>query len=279
MRMNRIFRLFSTLLIGIASAAHAQDRAAIEQKLTSDYPLTKATADKTDIVTAGAVIVLQKDNLMMVDVSASNPYQNNYKDGRITQNALGKLAGFGHRLPGVSTPGGATRTFVAGEKFWVTKIEVKDNGVAFELFTDAISDIRYRAVLTFPFPKGGAPSVAQIEKTVAEVFKVQPADDTSAQQQPAAPAAPAAPAQAAPPAPIPPPAPPADAAPAPIPPPPPPADEPAAAPKTISLGQTRDQVIANLGQPQKDAKVGTKEILYYKELKVTLVNGKVSDVQ
>jgi hypothetical protein len=67
--------------------------------------------------------------------------------------------------------------------------------------------------------------------------------------------------------------------PAAIAPPPPPADEPAPGPKTISLGQTKDLVVANLGQPDKIAKIGSKEIYSYKDLKVTFVNGKVTDVQ
>ncbi|HLX44265.1 MAG TPA: hypothetical protein VKR43_12560 [Bryobacteraceae bacterium] len=273
------------LLIGVCFLTNGQDKAAVEQKLTSEYALTKATADRTDIVTAGAIVVLKKDNLLMVDASTSNPYQNTYKEGKITQNALGKLAGFGSRIPGVQKPGGQTRTFVAGEKFWVTKIDVKDNGVAFELFTDAINEVRYRAVLTFPFK--GVPPADAAAKVVAEVFKVQPQEDAKGDQQvPAggqgAPAPPAAPAQQAPAqalAPIPPPPPPSDAAPAPIPPPPPPADDPAAPPKTISLGQTKDQVVENFGQPVKIAKVGTKEIYYYKDIKVTFVSGKVTDVQ
>ena len=66
-------------------------------------------------------------------------------------------------------------------------------------------------------------------------------------------------------------------APAPMPeiaPPPPPAD---AAP-TVSIGQTKDQVTAAFGQPDKTKKVGTKEIYYYKDMKVTFTSGKVSDV-
>jgi hypothetical protein len=59
-------------------------------------------------------------------------------------------------------------------------------------------------------------------------------------------------------------------------PPPPPADTP---PPTIALGQTKDQVIAAFGQPARMAKVGAKEILYYKDMKVTLTNGKVSNVE
>src|SRR5277367_2050442 len=170
MQSLKISFCVNVLLIGSCLVANGQDKASIELKLTSDYATTKTTADRTDIVTAGAIIVLKKDNLLMVDASTSNPYQNTYKEGKITQNALGKLAGFGSRIPGVQKPGGQTRTFVAGEKFWVTKIEAKENGVAFELFTDAINDVRYRAVLTFPFPKGSMPPADQMEKVVGEVF-------------------------------------------------------------------------------------------------------------
>lgn len=254
--------------------AHAQDKAAIEQKLSSKYALTKTTADRTDIVTAGAVLVLKKDNLMMVDVSSSNMFQNTYKDGKIGQNTLGKIARF--RIPGVPaapSSGGNQRTWVAGEKLWVTKIEVKDTGVNLELYSDAINDVRYRAVLSFPF-KGTDHIGEQAGELIAEVFDVQAGDDSGGkgdqQQAPdnSAQQAPAGNTQQQ-----------ADTPPAPIPPPPPPADEPPPAPKTIALGQTKDLVVANFGQPEKIAKVGAKEIYYYKDLKVTFVNGKVSDVQ
>jgi hypothetical protein len=38
-------------------------------------------------------------------------------------------------------------------------------------------------------------------------------------------------------------------------------------------------VVAAFGQPEKMVKLGAKEIYYYKDLKVTFVNGKVTDVQ
>jgi hypothetical protein len=57
------------------------------------------------------------------------------------------------------------------------------------------------------------------------------------------------------------------------------ADAAPAAPKTVSLGQTKDQVVAILGQPQKVASVGAKEIDYYTDMKVIFVDGKVTDVQ
>jgi hypothetical protein len=57
-------------------------------------------------------------------------------------------------------------------------------------------------------------------------------------------------------------------------------DEPQAPPKTLSIGDTKDKVVADFGQPEKIAKgAGTKEIYYYKDIKVTFVAGKVTDFQ
>jgi hypothetical protein len=56
----------------------------------------------------------------------------------------------------------------------------------------------------------------------------------------------------------------------------PPADAP---PPTIALGQTIEQVSSAFGQPLKMAKLGAKEIFYYKDMKVTFTNGKVSNVE
>jgi hypothetical protein len=158
-----------------------------------------------------------------------------------------------------------TRVFVAGEKFWVTRIEVKDDGVAMDFFTDAINDVRYKSSLVVPF-SNGLPSPDEALKIVQEVVTAAPAEDAKGSQ-------PSQPASAPAPAPV------AEAAPAPIPPPPPPTDAPAPAPATVALGQTPDQVVAVLGQPLRKAKVGTKEIYSYKDLKVTFVNGKVKDIQ
>ena len=49
-------------------------------------------------------------------------------------------------------------------------------------------------------------------------------------------------------------------------------------PKTISLGQTRDEIVAIFGEPQKVVTLPTSEVLYYPDMKVTLVNAKVTDV-
>lgn len=263
--------------------AYAQDKAAIEKKLTDQYTLTQPTAANDDIVIAGAILVLQKNSIVMAPVSGTDYHQNTYKDGKISQNAASKVnsaLGRFSRLPGASGPApSATRTYVRGEKMWVTKIECKPDGVYFDLFTDPVADVRYKATLKFEFPKGIALTPDQVDKLVAEVFKIQPADDAAPATQPAAAAAPAPRGQPAPaPAPVQAPPPPIEAPPPPIAPPPPPADE--APPKTVKLGETKDAVVADFGQPKTIAKTSaTKEIYVYPDFKITFTNGKVTDIQ
>jgi hypothetical protein len=52
-----------------------------------------------------------------------------------------------------------------------------------------------------------------------------------------------------------------------------------AEPQKIGLGQTPEQVQTAFGQPEKVVNLGSKQIYVYKDLKVTFVNGKVTDVQ
>ena len=60
---------------------------------------------------------------------------------------------------------------------------------------------------------------------------------------------------------------------------PPPSAAPAGPPPSVELGQTTDQVKAALGQPQRQANLGTKVIYYYNDMKVVFKDGKVTDVQ
>lgn len=252
----------------------------LQSQLEAQYTLTKPTDDKSDIVTAGAVLILEKDKLIMYPATNQVVPQNTYKDGKLSEGAFGvhhKVQSFGsfigHPLPDQAqvTP----RTFVTGEKFWVTRIDIDSDSVTFTLFSDPYSDVRYDSTLKFIFPHGQVPAADQVLKTVAEVLKVDADDakksDDSGNQQPAAggdanqqqaPAAGDANQQQ-------------DAAPA--------AAEapaaPAAPPATVDIGQTTDQVVAILGQPEKIINLGAKQIYVYKDLKVTFVKGKVTDAQ
>jgi len=389
-------------------AAQISNLDAIQTQLNAQFRLTTTTADRSDIVTAGDVVVIHKSGLVMFSVTTPLPPTNTYKNGIIEQ-------GFGTALmkTGKDTQ---QRRFVPEEKFWVTGIQIKQDGVLFQLISDPYYDIRYYANLKIPFPnKKEVPPADAFLQTVAEVLTVVPSDDQGVQQvaeppsrqapsRPAPPMPARAPYRPAPSRPVhtptlsnsspsgldgdwrnvdpktrsiveiiiegnvihpygachpnacdmgmisaqsfasnvqssdisklvakknqgfnrieislslepdgrlraeklthftdqsgradystvdyftnvttpeaaiptpeaapPPPTPMPDIAP-----PPPPADTP---PPTIALGQKKDDVTANFGQPTRIVKLGVKEIYYYKDMKVTFTNGKVSNVE
>ncbi len=265
--------------------AQASDAAALQKKLTDEFSLTKITADRSDIVTAGAVLVLHKDGLVMYSTPTETSPLNVYKDGQIQfkQGSAVKQLGLKwikeRTMPTSNVP---QRKFVAGEKFWVTGIDFQADGVVFDVYSDPFNDVRYYGQLKFPFPKDSIPPADELVKNVEEVITVQPADDSgnggsgggtdnnagngnNGSAPPANGPAPAAPAAAA--------------AMAPIAPPPPPPDQPPPPPKTIAVGQTKDVVVATWGQPTKDIKLANKEIFVYPDMKVTFVAGKVSNVE
>jgi hypothetical protein len=272
MRYCRFCSLF--LLAIVASVAFGQNtKQAIQQAIEAKYAVTKPTADHKDMVTAGAVIDLSKDNLIMYSTDSAIAANVTYKGGKFEASGATKFQGFSNKFSSLGKgPSTANRTFVAGEKFWLISVNIRDDGAVLEFLSDPISDVRYKAFVKYPFPPGGVPAADVMMTMIGETIKAEPMDDKGggdkgggnqgAQQQ-----APAAPAE-------PPPAKMAD-----IPPPPPPADTPPPQPKTIALGQTKDEVTANFGAPTKVVNLGTKEIDYYPDMKVTFVKGKVTDVQ
>lgn len=255
-------------VVGAASCVQAQSgdaKAALEQKLKEAFPPTKFSADKSTVVTAGAVVVLEKDGLLMYTVGVPNPPRSTYKNGKLSQGfgdtmAVDMADGLGRQGGSASIP---RKTLVTGEKFWVSDIAIAGNNIVIRVVTDPYDDGRYYADLKFPIQKNTIPPADEELRTIGEVLKLDSASTDTAQQGPP-------PVQ---------PAPSATAPSAPPPPPPPPSDAPAPPPKTVSLGQTKDEVIASLGQPQKVVQLGAKEIDFYPDLKVTFVNGKVTDVQ
>ena len=246
-------------LVAVAPAIHAQDQEAIQKKLSSQFVLTTMTADKSDVAKAGSVLVLHKDGLMFCGTNAVAPPTSTYKNGAVSygtgaQMSWGMTLGLANQQ--VNTI--AQRKFVNGEKFWVTAYEVHPDGVILLFYSDPFGDTRYYWKLKFPFQKGKFPAADDMMKTIAEVITVDTPQEGAASD-----AAASAPAGAAEP----------DAAPAPA------ENVSQAAPKTIALGQTKDEVVGLFGQPQKIANLGSKEIYYYPDMKVTFVNGKVSNVE
>jgi hypothetical protein len=248
MIMSRLPRACAVLVLlcGLVGTAPAQN-ADLQKQLETNYPLTKATADNSDVVTAGAVLVLQKDNLQMCKSNMPIPTKNFYKNGGISQGGLMSFMGkLGNASLGGGNDANTVRKFVAGEKFWVTRIQVEGDGVTFTFLSDPFQDARYESTLKFQYAKGQVPSADQVLATVAEVIKID-GDSGGGSQAPEQQAA---------------------------------ADAPAAAPtKTIALGQTKDQVVQSFGQPTKVVQLGAKEIDYYSDMKVTFTNNKVTNVE
>jgi hypothetical protein len=262
-------------VLNVALIAQSADPvSAIQDKMGNKFKLTTTTADRTDIVKSGDIVELRKSGLVMCSVASPSPGLNSYRNGSISQGLLGGKGGalFHGVLHGQSSDDAmascATRKFVAGEKFWITGVTAKQDGLVVQVYSDPYSDVRYYGELKFPYDKKNVPQVAIVEKSVDDALNISPADDKGGDSQ----AKNDKPAPAPAPAPAPPPAPMQDIAP-----PPPPADTP---PPTIAVGQTKDQVVAGFGQPTRISKPSaTREIYVYKDMKVTFTNGKVSNIE
>lgn len=237
-----------------AGQASGAQGTSIQDALLSQFRLTRTTADLTDIVTAGDVVTIHKGNLVMFAGTAV-PSTNNYKYGSIGQ-------GFGTALI-MANPNTIQRMFVPEEKCWVTGIQVQKDGVLFHLFSDPYNGLRYYGDLKVLFPiKKVVPDVDSFMQTIAEVLTVDERNDGPRmqgmpgprQQTPSYTPDPAS-------EPMP------DVAPPPTP------------PMVIEPGQTVEQVITSFGQPLRIARFGEKEIYFYKDMKVTFTNGKVSNVE
>lgn len=234
-----------SLLAG--AAAFAQDAAppSLQDQLGAQYKVAK-TADKSGQVTItepGTVLVIQQAGILGVPPISLTLAPATYKDGSL--HPPGGLA--------ASMAGENSRQLPVGDKIYVTKIDVnlKKDRVAFRIIecdscNGAAQPSSYKSDIFFDFPKGTlqTTSVPDVEDTIAKVFTID---------NPAPPTAPAS----------------APQSPAPA----------TAQPASIQLGQTIDQVVAALGQPEKTVNLGSKQIYVYKDLKVTFVDGRVSDVQ
>jgi hypothetical protein len=82
--LRAISKSIVAVLTATISLAQAQGpKATLEQQLEPEYKLTTPTADNTDIVTTGSVLILQKKGFSTGAVSNKIPTLNTYKDGQI----------------------------------------------------------------------------------------------------------------------------------------------------------------------------------------------------
>ena len=253
--MNRSFgsivvrlALFVSAAAFCCRAAAAQDSGSLEDQLKAQYKVTKVGLDSSGVAVTqpGTVLVIQKGGILGVPPLNLAVGTATYKDGEM-------------HSPSPILLGNTTRFLDANEKVYLLKLSASTKGdkVTFLVMecdscNGANQQSSYKATVVFQYPKGylATADVGQVEDVIGQVFAID--NGNGGQQAESAP-----PQQQAPPQP----------------------PQPTPQPQSIQLGQTTDQVVAVLGQPDKIVNLGSKQIYVYKDIKVTFVNGKVTDAQ
>jgi hypothetical protein len=282
-------RKFHNLISGIVllaatifplSLASAQ-AVSLQEQLAAQYKLVKMGSDTGgySVVEAGTLLAIQKGGILGVPYSDKTVLTTKYEGGTVhTPSGVAvqaRKALFGH-FSQTASEGQTTHLFAKGDKVYPTKIDVnvaKDNVtlgiVACDTCNNTDPPTYNKAQVVFQFPAGtlANASAGQVEDVIGQLLSIsddaqqggdqggaqqggndqqgnnqQGGDQGAAQGQAQQQAPPAEPAQ-------------------------------------IEKGQTPDQVKAALGNPDKIVNLGAKLIYVYKDIKVTFLNGKVSDVQ
>ena len=275
--------------------------ASIQEQLASMYRVAKLGKDSGGyaMTDEGTLLDVQKGGILGTPYGSTKSCPSKYVNGQLQQassvctkgreQAVRKGFGaLGRHLPGVaaenisdSNMSTDTHFFQKGDKVYPTKIDVDAarDRVAFSVVAcDKCNNTNpptyNKSEVDFQFDKKVFDSgdVSTIEDTIGQVFSLDNSSDAqgggqdqgqaqgqnqtqsqtpdpSDQGQAQVPAAPAA--------------------------------QPAAQaePQTVQLGQTTDQVEAILGKPNTIVDLGAKKKWVYKDLKITFMNGKVTDVE
>lgn len=261
------------ILTGITPGLVVAQGVSIEEQLKAQYQLVKMGADSNGpaVVDAGTILAIQKGGILGVPYSDVTMVPTKYQDGAIHSPNSAVMKGIGSvfskaNLGNLASKQQNTRLFQVGEKVYPSRIEVnvpKDKVTLGVIACDSCNNTDpptyYKADVVFQFAKGylASANAGQIEDTIAQVFTIDDSangqqngggDNGQQDQQGQGQGQGQDQAQQA-------------------------------EPQTIQLGQTVDDVTAAMGKPEKIVNLGAKQIYVYKDLKITFVKGKVTDVQ
>jgi hypothetical protein len=239
------------MLLHGQNAPPASEPASLQEQLAAQYPLARMT-------TAGGCTVTNPETAVTLQQAGF---------AALPQGTSSTLCGSHYRNGSVTKPGFKCTYFLnitkqelvtlqKGDKVFPTKIEVGKNEVKVAFGYCAgnpgqATPYAGQAVIEFPKDSLKSLSVPQVEDKIAEVFTA----DSDANQQ-------------------------AQAGPDSAPPPPSNQDSPAQRP-SIQLGETVDQVVTALGEPDMKAEGNNGKLIYVwkgEKIKVTFVQGKVADI-
>jgi hypothetical protein len=247
----------------------------LEDQLKAQYKLVKMGADTSGaaVVEAGTILAIKKGGILGVPYTDQSILATKYENGVVhsPNTLLSKGIGFGMKKFGKEQ---TTRLMQVGEKVYPSKIVVnlpKDQVTVGVIACDSCNNTSpttfYKADVVFQFGHGSLATAnpPQIEDTIAALLDIDEGGDQggngngNAQQgggnQPQANNQGGGGGQQQ------------------------QQQGPPPEPQQIEKGQTPDQVKAAIGSPDKIVNLGTKQIYVYKDIKVTFLNGKVSDVQ
>jgi hypothetical protein len=261
--------VIALVVVGITPCLVAAQGVSLEDQLKAQYKLVKMGSDTSGyaVVDAGTLLAIQKGGILAVPYSDTAVLSTKYEGGTVhsPNTLLSKGIGFGMKKFGKEQ---TTHLFQAGDKVYPSNILVnlaKDNVaigiVACDTCNKTDPPTYNKAQVIFQFPKGSLAkaNASEVEDTIGQLLAIsddaqqdqgQQGDQDGQGQQGNNQGGGQAQQQGPPPE-----------------------------PQQIAKGQTPDQVKAALGPPEKIVNLGPKQIYVYKDLKVTFLNGKVSDVQ
>ena len=267
-KMEIAVLVIALVVVGIAPGLAAAQSVSLEDQLKAQYKLVKMGSDTSGyaVVDTGTLLAIQKGGILGVPYSDTAILSTKYEGGTVhtPSSILSKGIGFGMKKFGKEQ---TTHLFQAGDKVYPSSIAVnvaKDNVamgiVACDSCNKTDPPTYNKAQVVFQFPKGSLTkaSASQVEDTIGQLLAIsddsqdQGQGDQGGQDQQGGNNQGGGQAQQ---------------------------QGPPPEPQQIEIGQTPDQVKAALGQPEKIVNLGAKQIYVYKDLKVTFLKGKVSDVQ
>lgn len=276
-KVNRLHLALVATVLCVSAAAWAQ-AVSLQEQLAAQYKLVKMGSDTSgySVVEPGTLLAIQKGGILGVPYSDKTVLTTKYEGGTVhgpnaaMAEARKKL--FGH-FSQTASEGQTTHLFQKGDKVYVTKVAVNVDKDAVELGIVACDKCNKtdpptynKAQVVFQFPKGSLAKAGagDVEDTIGQLLAIsddsQQGDQNTDQQQgqqggqdqqQAGDQGQQQPQQQA----------------------------QQQEPQTIEKGQTPDQVVAAVGKPDKIVNLGAKQLYIYKDMKITFVNGKVTDVQ
>ena len=272
-KIHRLIPVLAFIAAGFAVSAGAQ-APTIEEQLAAQYKVVKMGSDTGgySVIDKGTLLAIQKGGILGVPYSDQSVLSTKYEGGvvKTPSTLLSKGIGLGMKRFGKEQ---TTHLFATGDKVYPSKIEVNVSQdtvtigiVACDTCNKTDPPTYNKAKVVFQFPKGALAkaSAGEVEDVIGQLLAISNDDSGGGQQAGDQGAQPQGGAQGGQPA-------------AEAPQQPPVQEQPE--PQSIEKGMTPDQVEAAMGKPEKKVNLGPKQIYVYKDLKVTFLNGKVSDVQ